>query len=325
MNYLKHFLAGSLIALVVVSVFPSRTAADPGTLNDPTVLQLLKSGMDALFNLDYGKAWSEFQKVKQLKPDTPLGEVFAAEFFWWHIFNATGDYYNLDYIDALKTKTSPFDDQFINTMETTFAKCDAYLKSHPHDAEAYFHLGMSNALRSRLEAGRDHTFAVVKYVKRSHDYLDQCLRLDPNFKDAYLGLGAYNYYVEEYGGIYKPLRFLIRLPAGDRELGIRQLQEAAGLNNFVSTEAKFFLVSIYMRDTTKRYAEAERMLEELSAQYPNNPIFRFALANAQKLQHKNEDARTNFQKVLQNPRSPQVGDIMDLAKKEVEGSSRSGR
>ncbi|MDD5544619.1 MAG: hypothetical protein PHX83_15745 [Acidobacteriia bacterium] len=318
MRYLKRFLAGSLLACTLFFVLPGRkVAAEPEGLKDPAVLKLLQDGMDALFNLDYVRAWGDFQKVKQLRPDTPLGMIFQSEWLWWRIFNATGDYYNLDYIDALKTKTSPFDDQFINSMEMAFGECDTYLKNHPNDPEAYFHLGMSNALRSRLEAGRDHTLSVIKYVKRSHDYLEQCLRLDPNFKDAYLGLGAYNFYVEEYGGIYKPLRMLIRLPAGDRNTGIRQLEEAAALNNFTSTEAKFFLVSIFLRDSSQRYAEAERMLEELSGKYPNNPIFRFALANSQKLQHKNAMAKMNFQKVIQNPQSPHVGDILELARKEV--------
>ncbi|MFI5173626.1 MAG: tetratricopeptide repeat protein [Terriglobia bacterium] len=315
---------GAVIALVCLFSFCVETFAAPAVIQEPAVQQLLKSGMDALFNLDYAKAWDDFQKVKQLKPDTPLGEIFESEFYWWRIFNSTGDFYNLDYIDALKTKRSDFDDKFINTMEKAFAKADEYLKNHPQDAEAYFHVGMSNALRSRLEAGRDHTFAVVKYVKKSREYLDRCMQLDPKFKDAYLGLGAYNYYVEEYGGIYKPLRFLIRLPSGDRQQGIQQLQEASQLDGFVSTEAKFFLVSIYLRDTQKRYAEAEKMLHDLTEKYPNNPIFRFALGHAQKLQHQYDSARENFKKVAAHRETPGLGDLAIQVRKELESLDPKG-
>jgi tetratricopeptide (TPR) repeat protein len=321
-----RFFMGGCIALAIVLGSGAVSQAESGGLSDPAVRQLLKEGMGALFNLDYGKAWADFQKVKKLKPDTPLGEIFESEFFWWRIFNSTGDYYNLDYIDALKTKRSDYDDMFISTMEKAFARGEEYLKNHPAEAEAYFHLGMSHALRSRLEAGRDHTLAVVKYVKHSHDYLDRCLQLDPNYKDAYLGLGAYNYYVEEYGGIYKPLRFLIRLPAGDRRLGIQQLQEIARQDDFASTEAKFFLVSIYLRDSQKNYAAAERMLIELADEYPNNPIFRFALANAQKLQQKYDPARENFQKVAAHRETPHVGDLAALVKTELDAlSSQSAK
>ncbi len=308
---------GGVVALAFFLGFSVQSFSAPGALQDPAVVQLLNSGMDALFNLDYDKAWADFQKVKQLRPDSPLGVIFESEFYWWKIFNSTGDFYALDYIDALKTTTSPFDNRFISTMQKAFAADDAYLKNHPNDAEAYFHLGMSNALRSRLEAGRDHTLAVIKYVKRSHDYLEQCLQLDPSFKDAYLGLGAYNFYVEEYGGIYKPLRFLIRLPAGNQQEGIQQLWQAAGLNNFVSTEAKFFLASIYLRDSEKNYAAAEKILTELAAKYPNNPIFLFALANSQKLQGKTARAQANFEKVAAHPETPHVGDLAQLVKKEL--------
>lgn len=312
-----RFLGGSFFALVLWFGFSVQGFSSGGALQDPTVQHLLAEGMDALFNLDYSKAWADFQKVKELKPDSPVGEIFESEFYWWKIFNSTGDYYNLDYIDALKTKQSPFDDQFIKAMERTFTKGNEYLKNHPSEAEAYFHLGMGNALRSRLEAGRDHTLAVIKYVRKSHNYLDRCLQLDPNFKDAYLGLGAYNYYVEEYGGIYKPLRFLIRLPGGNRSEGIEQLQEAARRNNFVSTEAKFFLASIYLRESQQRYAEAESLLKGLTEKYPNNPIFCFALANSQKLQRKYDLARKNLQKVAAHRETAQLGDLAQLAKKEL--------
>ena len=316
--------AGAVITLACLFSFGANYFAASIVIQEPAVHQLLNSGMDALFNLDYGKAWDDFQKVRQLKPDTPLGEIFESEFYWWRIFNSTGDFYDLDYIDALKTKRSDFDDQFINTMEKTFTKADAYLKSHPQDAEAYFHVGMANALRSRLEAGRDHTVAVVKYVKKSREYLDRCVVLDPNFKDALLGLGAYNYYVEEYGGIYKPLRFLIRLPAGDRQRGIQQLEEASQLDGFISTEAKFFLVSIYLRDSQKRYADAERMLHDLTEKYPNNPIFRFALGHAQKMQHQYDSARENFKKVAAHRETPGLGDLAIQVKKELESLDTRG-
>ena len=155
MSFKKRCGAGAVIVLVCFFSFGANHYAGSIVIQEPAVRQLLKSGMDALFNLDYAKAWDDFQKVKQLKPDTPLGEIFDSEFYWWKIFNTTGDFYNLDYIDSLKTKQSDFDGQFINTMEKTFTKADAYLKTHPQDAEAYFHVGMANALRSRLEAGRD--------------------------------------------------------------------------------------------------------------------------------------------------------------------------
>lgn len=312
----RHFSRG-FIALVIFYFLIARVFSASRSTDDPTVQRWLHEGMDALFNLEYDKAWADFQNAKRLKPETPLGEIFESEFYWWKIFNATGDYYNLDYIDALKTKSSPFDDDFLAAMEKALAKSEAYLKSHPSEAEAYFHLGMAHALRSRLEAGRDHTLAVIKYVKKSREYLDRCLQLDPQYKDAFLGLGAYNYFVEEYGGLYKPLRFLIRLPGGNRQRGIQQLQEAAQLNNYVSPESKFFLVSIYLRESQKRYAEAEKLLEEMTEKYPNNPIFRFALANSQKLMGQKDRARENFLKVATHKNSPQLGDLAWLARKEL--------
>ena len=65
---------------------------------------------------------------------------------------------------------------------------------------------------------------------------------------------------------------MILFPKGDKDLGIRQLEEVAEHAFYARVEAQYFLFRLYASEERKPY-EALRITAYLHERYPNNPYF----------------------------------------------------
>ena len=90
--------------------------------------------------------------------------------------------------------------------------------------------------------------------------------------DAYVGLGAYNYYADVLSPLVKLFRFFLLIPGGDREEGLQQLRIASQEASLLAPEARYELAKILgIRES--RHAEAFALLQNLSHQYPDNALY----------------------------------------------------
>jgi tetratricopeptide (TPR) repeat protein len=98
-------------------------------------------------------------------------------------------------------------------------------------------------------------------------------KLDPENVDVKLGFGIYNYLaavIPDKYPIVKPV--MLFFPTGDKELGLKQLREAASIGKYSSNEAKYILVTFFY------YFENDMNTAELYARqlydfFPDNPVF----------------------------------------------------
>ena len=65
------------------------------------------------------------------------------------------------------------------------------------------------------------------------------VRDDPTLTDAHFGIGLYHYYADVVPAPLKVLRFLLLLPGGDREKGLREMQQARERGQLLRGEADF--------------------------------------------------------------------------------------
>src|SRR5690606_14425466 len=74
--------------------------------------------------------------------------------------------------------------------------------------------------------------------------------------------------------IYYPLLrpVLMLFPKGDKQLGLRQLEEVSDNAFYARVEAQYFLFRLYASEEKKPY-EALRITSYLHDKYPNNPYF----------------------------------------------------
>jgi hypothetical protein len=112
-------------------------------------------------------------------------------------------------------------------------------------------------------------------MRRAESEANTLLAIDPNAMDAYLALGASNYVIGSLPG-YK--RFFLKVGGvhGDKVRGMQQMQQAADNGHYLKPFAKILLALGYEREHQPDRARV--LLADLTAQFPENPLFAHELA-----------------------------------------------
>jgi tetratricopeptide (TPR) repeat protein len=145
------------------------------------------------------------------------------------------------------------------------------LKSNSRDPDALFALtvavGMLSDYASLIER---RELEALRLTREADDTAKELLAVAPDAADAYVALGAANYILGSLPG-YK--RFFIRFGGyhGDRAVGMKQLQTAAASGHYLKPYAKLMLALAALRE--KQYDLARTQLEQLAAEFPDNPKF----------------------------------------------------
>jgi tetratricopeptide (TPR) repeat protein len=244
---MKSIVAAS--ALVLASTSPAYASLTGA----PRLAAVYDSILDARFE----QADAE---LKQACPPAPEGACLALRVvsLWWQI--------------SLNPESRALDRRFGELAASTIAANEAWTSREPHRAEAWFYLAGVYGPRVQWRVLRGERLGAARDGKRIKDALERALQLDPTLNDAYFGIGLYHYYADVASAAAKVLRWLLFLPGGNREMGLREMLQARDKGELLRGEADFQLHIVYLwyeHDT----AEALKLLERLDARYSHNPIF----------------------------------------------------
>jgi tetratricopeptide (TPR) repeat protein len=159
----------------------------------------------------------------------------------------------------------------------------AWTEREPRRAEAWFYLAGAYAPLSQWRVLRKERLAAARDGKTIKNALERALELDPRLQDAYFGIGLYHYYADVAPAALKILRFLLLLPGGDREQGLREMVRARDRGELMRGEADYQLHWIYVW-YEEEPGPALALLRGLESKYPSNPIF---LQRVAEMQHEN--------------------------------------
>src|SRR4029077_10590008 len=106
-------------------------------------------------------------------------------------------------------------------------------------------------------------------AREAYDEHEEVMSLDPRRKDAGLIVGTYRYIVAT---LALPLRMMAYVAGfgGNREKGLRLIEEAAAYQGENQTDARFALLLLYNRE--RRYADAMAQLTALRERFPRNRL-----------------------------------------------------
>jgi len=104
--------------------------------------------------------------------------------------------------------------------------------------------------------------------------------LDGSLQDAYFGIGLYHYYAAVAPAAVKMLRWLLFMPGGDREGGLREMQRARDQGALLRGEADFQLHWLYLWYEHQPERSLE-LVKGLDARYSSNPLFLQRVAQIQ--------------------------------------------
>ena len=254
------------------------------TNRPPSQLDTLRAeGYDALYNLDYDGARRRFAEVARLFPDHPAGPQCLAATVWLQQLNQSwrlkASLYNNEAYSGNKERIDPkLLEEFREATRRAKALSEARLRQNPSDTEALYFLGAVEGLESAFAAGVERRFmAALRSGSRSVDRHREVLKREPDYRDAELTIGLYNYIVGS-------LPIGVKLVAGtmgyrgSRKRGLETLERVAKEGKWARDVARVLLVDLYKRE--KRWNDAANVAGELSTRYPRNYLFKLQIADA---------------------------------------------
>lgn len=267
-------MLGRAIRLTLLFLAWSRVAAS-GSLDLPAPF---RDSLERLRSGRYRQAVAAARGLQTSFPVHPLPYLIAAEGYWGLIFCQTGHITSREIWNVANTRTSPNDKEFLHAVEQALAASRALRSPPDAAAQAAFYTGVAHGVRARLYTLREQALKSGTEGKQMRAALLEAVAQDPALApDAYLGLGAYNYYADVLSPLVKVFRFFLLIPGGDRHKGLEQLQVAAQKATLLAPEASFELARI-LGVRENRHSEAFSLLQTLADQYPSNALYTLATA-----------------------------------------------
>lgn len=257
--------------LALILCLPASAASDPPTIDD---------AVNRLYNFDFRGAHSLLNGIIAEHPDDPLPYAFRASAYL---------FYELDRLDILESEFLIDDKRIIQknkppvpdpavrallfkALEEAQARGEAALQANPDDRSALFAMCTAQGVTTDYVALIEkHQFASLSPAKRSNNYAQRLLKLDPKFYDAYLTAGFSEYIV---GSLPFFIRWFVRFDNvdGSKERARANLELAAREGRYFRAFARILLGIIDLRE--KKPREAQKRLVDLAHDYPGNPLFR---------------------------------------------------
>lgn len=289
-----------LIVFVASSAIPSNGPLSPA-MNDLRV-----EAFHALFSMDYAKARLEFEQMIALEPKHPAGYVYLANAIWLNylaslrrlqtnIYNKGDSFYK----DSKDEEVDPSVDRaFRENIDKAVLHAEAQLAANKNSVEALYYLGLAKNISAGYEATVKRSFfSALRNGSKGVALHREVLKEDPNFTDAALSVGMYEYITGTLPWGVKILAFLGGVHGSKKE-GLQLLEKVYHQGNYARDEAGTVLLMLYNREN--RLEDCLKLLNELSAKYPDN--FFFALEKAgtlSQLKRYNESNR-EFENLLHN-------------------------
>lgn len=137
--------------------------------------------------------------------------------------------------------------------------------------ENKFYLGSAYGLLSRVHVMRQEFWDAYWTARKCRSYLEDVVKQDSTFYDAYVGLGLIEYYPSRLTGIQAALSWVAGM-GGDSEKGIEYFRKASANGNLLKPEATLILGYI-ARALEGDYARASELFGALRGQFPENGYF----------------------------------------------------
>lgn len=275
-----------VLVLLTAFVVPAQQPSSPWLTGAERARfeELRRSGLDALYNIDYDKAQRDFKEIIQLFPSHPGGYQLLAARVWIKTLYESRRlqvslYSNESFYTNGDDKVDPkIVTEFRNLTRQAKQLAEAKLKQEPKNIEALDFLANTEGLKASFEEAveRRH-FAALRDGNDAVDHHREVLKLDPKYVDAQITIGLYEYVV---GSLPLPVKIIAGATGyrGSKRRGLQLLEQVARDGRWSQDDAKTVLVLLYTRE--KRFADVVKLTRELNAKYPGNYLLKLETADA---------------------------------------------
>jgi predicted Zn-dependent protease len=252
-------------------------------LKTPEFQEGATRGFDHVYSLDYDQARSAFQNLRQQYPQHPGPPLYLALTLWQRELFRREDL-QLDRFIAPESfiqtspRQMPAEDRnaFFKYIEESQAYCQAILKENPGNHDARYFLGAAHAVLAAFAVTIDHDKReAFRQGRKAYQYHLGIVEEQPDYYDAYVTLGLYEYVVANLPWYMKWLAQIAGYK-GSQERAFRYLHVAATKSQSASVNARNVLVVLCLRE--KLYDEALENAQFLHRRYPRNFLLHLNVA-----------------------------------------------
>ncbi len=270
---------------------------------------LVREAFQHFYNLDYPGAVERFERVQAAHPGDPQATALLLEAV---VFQ---ELYRLDLLDTTfyandgflsgrhaTTEDPKTRDRILRLADEAVREANARIGKNPNDIDALYARGWARALQCAYIAMAERGFrAGFGVATKAKDDEMRVLELDPNYADAKLVAGVYEYVV---GALPWPFKLVIGFAGitGSKSKGMEMLTDAGNRGVTTSIEART-VIALFLRREGK-YQQAIQVVRGLKKQYPHNFLFCLEEANLRKDAGEGMDAVAAYREVLADDGRP---------------------
>lgn len=284
-------------------------AAAPVQTNPLNYDPLVREAYVHFYDLDYPGAVARFERFHELHPGDPQATALLlnAEVFQ--------ELYRLDLLDTTFYANDGFltgrhavqedpkqRDRIFALTDEAVSEANWRISRNPNDVDALFARGWARSLKCAYVAMAERGFrAGFSLASKAKDDEERVLQLDPNYVDAKLVTGVYQYVV---GALPLPFKILIGFAGitGSKTRGMQMLQDAGNRGVVTSVEARTVIALFLRREG--HYKQGIGVIRGLEAQYPRNYLFHLEEANLRKDDGEGMAAVDAYRQVLADAAKP---------------------
>jgi hypothetical protein len=303
---LRIFTLAIAMAFSMAASAASAADVDTNPMNyDPQV----REAYQHFYNLDYAGAVALFEHFHDEHPGDPqataylLNAVLFQELYRQDLLDTTF-YANDGFLSGRHaTQEDPKQrDRIFALADEAVREADWRLSQNPNDVNALFTRAWVRSLRCSYVAMVERGFGSAFHLaSKAKDDAQHALALDPNYVDAKLVVGVYDYVV---GALPFPFKLIIGLAGitGSKSTGMALLDDAANRGVLTRVEART-VIALFLRREAK-YQQAIQVVLILKNQYPRDYLFCLEEANLRKDAGEGMAAVTAYRQILADSARP---------------------
>jgi len=261
------------------------------------------------YNLDYPGAVERFERIHEAHPGDPQATALLLNAL---IFQ---ELYRLDLLDTTFYANDGFltgrhateedpkaRDRILGLADEAIREADARIERNPNDVDALFARGWVRSLKCAYVAMVERAFgAGFRLATKAKDDEERVLQLDPDYVDAKLVTGVYQYVV---GALPWPFKLMIGFAgiSGSKTRGLEMLNDAGNRGVITSIESRT-VIALFLRREAK-YKEAIEVVRSLKSLYPHDFLFCLEEANLRKDAGEGMAAVEAYRKIIADSNRP---------------------
>ncbi len=270
---------------------------------------VVKEAFDRFYQLDFPGAIERLEHFHEAHPGDPqptallLDAIVFQELFRLDLLDTTF-YANDGFLTGRHaTQEDPkIRDRIFSLADEAIHEADWRISKNPDDIDALYARGWVRSLKCTYIAMVERGFgAGFRLATKARDDEMRVLQLDPDYVDAKLVTGVYEYVV---GALPLPFKFLVGFAGitGSKSKGMEMLRDAANRSVMASVDART-VIALFLRREAK-YKEAIEVVHSLTSQYPRDYLFCLEEANLRKDGGEGMKAADAYQQIVSNAGKP---------------------